>query len=134
MIKVISTYATYHGFNLIVILPKDGVTPLDTVRECLAEGNVAGLIVPSINRYGIIEDLSGLADELHAAGALLTEYCDPSALAVVKTPAEWGADIAVGDGQSLGIPLCYGYVSTCDSPRFIGCNRQAIIIFKKFIC
>ena len=108
VIKVISTYATYHGFNLIVILPKDGVTPADVVRECLAEGNVAGLIVPSVNRYGIIEDLSGLADELHGAGALLTEYCDPSALAVVKTPAEWGADIAVGDGQSLGIPLCYG--------------------------
>ena len=36
------------------------------------------------------------------------EYCDPSALAVVKTPAEWGADIAVGDGQSLGLPLSYG--------------------------
>ena len=45
---------------------------------------------------------------MHSAGALLVEYCDPSALAVLKSPAEWGADIAVGDGQSLGVPLCYG--------------------------
>ena len=53
-------------------------------------------------------------------GALLVEYCDPSALAVVKTPAEWGSDIAVGDGQSLGIPLCYGgpYVG------FMACREQ----------
>ncbi|MBQ2331796.1 MAG: glycine dehydrogenase, partial [Bacteroidales bacterium] len=40
--------------------------------------------------------------------AVLVQYCDPSALAVVKSPAEWGADIAVGDGHSLGIPLNFG--------------------------
>ena len=108
VIKVISTYATYHGFNALVLLPDGGVTSRAYVREVLAEGNVAGLIAPSVNRYGLIEDHSGLADDLHEAGALLIEYCDPSALAVVKTPAEWGADIAVGDGQSLGIPLCFG--------------------------
>ena len=57
---------------------------------------------------------------VHEMGGLLVEYCDPSALAVVKTPAEWGADIAVGDGQSLGIPLCYGgpYVG------FMACREQ----------
>ena len=108
VIKVICTYATYHGFNVLVLIPKEGETPVEALKECLAEGNVAGLIVPSVNRYGIIEDHTGLADVLHEAGALLIEYCDPSALAVVKSPAEWGADIAVGDGQSLGIPLCYG--------------------------
>ncbi|MCR4570735.1 MAG: aminomethyl-transferring glycine dehydrogenase subunit GcvPA [Bacteroidales bacterium] len=82
--------------------------------------DVAGVIVPSICRHGIIQDLSGIADAVHAAGALLIEYCDPSALAVLKTPAEWGADIAVGDGQSLGIPLCYGgpYVG------FLACKSE----------
>ncbi len=82
--------------------------------------DVAGVIVPSICRHGIIQDLSGVADAVHAAGALLIEYCDPSALAVLKTPAEWGADIAVGDGQSLGIPLCYGgpYVG------FLACKSE----------
>ena len=74
----------------------------------LGHGDIAGAIVPSVNRYGIIENLDGFAEALHGAGALLVEYCDPSALAVLKTPAEWGADIAVGDGQSLGIPLNFG--------------------------
>ena len=45
---------------------------------------------------------------IHAAKAILVEYCDPSALGVLKTPAEWGADIAIGDGQPLGLPLSYG--------------------------
>ena len=82
--------------------------------------DVAGVIVPSICRHGVIQDLTGVADAVHAAGALLIEYCDPSALAVLKTPAEWGADIAVGDGQSLGIPLCYGgpYVG------FLACRSE----------
>ncbi len=101
VIKTIQTYARYSGVNLIVA---------DSVTEAIAEGSLdlAGVIVPSINRYGIIENHTGLADLVHSLGGLLVEYCDPSALAVVKTPAEWGADIAVGDGQSLGIPLCWG--------------------------
>ena len=101
VLDTIRTYARYSGVNLVV--SKD-------IAEDIAGagGDLAGVIVPSVNRYGIIEDLGGLAQTVHSAGALMVEYCDPSALAVVKTPSEWGADIAVGDGQSLGIPLCYG--------------------------
>ncbi|MCQ2156672.1 MAG: aminomethyl-transferring glycine dehydrogenase subunit GcvPA, partial [Bacteroidales bacterium] len=101
VIATIETYARYSGINAVVV---------EDVEEAVAEGvlDLAGVIVPSINRYGIIENHKGLADLVHEMGGLLVEYCDPSALAVVKTPAEWGADIAVGDGQTLGIPLCYG--------------------------
>ena len=101
VIAVLRTYARYSGINLVETYD---------IAEAVAEGtlDLAGVIVPSINRFGIIENHRGLADLVHGAGGLLVEYCDPSALAVVKTPAEWGADIAVGDGQSLGIPLCYG--------------------------
>ena len=101
VIATIKTYAKYSGVNVVVV---------DDVHEAVAEGvlDLAGVIVPSINRFGVIENHTGLADLVHSKGGLLVEYCDPSALAVVKTPAEWGADIAVGDGQSLGIPLCYG--------------------------
>ncbi len=113
VIAVLETYAKYSGINLVVT---------DEVHEAVAEGtlDLAGVIVPSINRFGIIESHLGLADLVHGAGALLVEYCDPSALAVVKTPAEWRADIAVGDGQSLGIPLCYGgpYVG------FMACKNE----------
>ena len=101
VIDTIRTYARYSGINVIVS---------EHVAEDVAEGvlDLAGVIVPSVNRYGIVENHAGLAGLVHGAGALLVEYCDPSTLAVLKTPAEWGADIAVGDGQSLGIPLCYG--------------------------
>lgn len=101
VIETVRTYAKYSGINLVIV---------QDVESAIADNgsDLAGVLVPSINRYGLFENLDGLADKVHAAGALLTVYCDPSALAVVKTPAEWGADIAVGDGQSLGIPLCYG--------------------------
>ena len=101
VLDTLKTYAKYAGINLVI-----SEHPVEDIAEGVLD--LAGVIVPSINRYGIIEDHSGLADLVHSLGGLLVEYCDPSALAVVKTPAEWGADIAVGDGQSLGIPLCYG--------------------------
>ncbi len=108
VLSVVETYAKYAGIRLSYIESEGGRTSLASLRSLVADGDVAGAIVPALNRYGIIEDLGGMADALHAADALLVEYCDPSALAVLKTPAEWGADIAVGDGQSLGIPLNYG--------------------------
>ena len=113
VLDVIKTYASYSGVNVVVS---------ESVTEDVAEGvaDLAGVVVPSVNRYGIIEDHSGLADLVHSMKALLVEYCDPSVLAVVKSPAEWGADIAVGDGQSLGIPLNYGgpYVG------FMACTQE----------
>lgn len=101
VIETVQTYAKYAGINIVVS---------ENVVEDVAEGvlDLAGVIVPAVNRYGCIEDHTGLAELVHSLGALLVEYCDPSVLAVVKSPAEWGADIAVGDGQSLGIPLCFG--------------------------
>lgn len=108
VIKVIETYAKFHGVEITVVPAQGGVTPFKAVQALLAQEDVAGVIVPSVNRYGIVEDLTGFADAIHAAKALLVNYCDPSALAVVKTPGEWDADIAVGDGQPLGLPLSYG--------------------------
>ena len=107
VIKVVETYAKFHGVTLGYIDAAEGETSLEALKQALTE-DVAGIIVPSVNRYGIVEDHSGFAAAVHAAKALMVEYCDPSALAVVKTPGEWEADIAVGDGQSLGLPLCYG--------------------------
>ena len=108
VLEVVKTYAKFHGLELTVIPADGGVTSLGAIEAELEKGGVAGVIVPSVNRYGIVEDLTGFADAIHAHKALLVEYCDPSALTVVKTPGEWGADIAVGDGQPLGLPLSYG--------------------------
>ena len=100
VIETVLTYAKFPGINVVV--------SSDVKADIASVEDLAGVVVPSINRYGTVEDLTGLADAVHDKGALLVEYCDPSALAVLKTPAEWGADVAVGDGQTLGIPLCYG--------------------------
>ncbi|MBR3406554.1 MAG: aminomethyl-transferring glycine dehydrogenase subunit GcvPA [Bacteroidales bacterium] len=108
VIQVVETYAKFHGVELGYLPALDGQTSLQALQAELAADDVAGVIVPSVNRYGIIEDHSGFADAIHGEKGILVEYCDPSALAVVKTPAGWDADIAVGDGQPLGLPLCYG--------------------------
>ena len=108
VIRTVQCYAKWAGTVIELIPSKDGQTSLEALQAALADASVGGVIVPGVNRYGIVEDHEGFAEAVHKAGALLVEYCDTSTLAVVKSPAEWGADLAVGDGQPLGIPLCYG--------------------------
>ncbi len=108
VVNVVKTYAKFHGVDLTVTPEKDGVTDIEAVKVALEAGDVAGLIVPTPNKYGIIEDFTGLADLLHGVKAYLCVNADPSTLAVLRTPAEWGADIACGDGQTLGMPLNFG--------------------------
>lgn len=105
---VAATYARYHGVRLDLIEECDGATSREHLESMLAEGDVAGVIVASPNRFGILEDYSGLADTVHAAKALLVINSHASALGAIKSPGEWGADIAAGDAQSLGMPLDFG--------------------------
>lgn len=120
--KVVETYARFHGVALGNIAQKDGQTSLESLKAELEAGDVAGIIVPAVNRFGIVEDFTGFADAVHEAKAIVVEYCDPSVLAVIKTPGEWGFDVAVGDGQSLGLPLNYGgpYVG------FMACAKEHV--------
>ena len=106
--RVVKTYAKYHGVEIEEIPMENGVTSKSAFEEMVAKGDVAGVIVASPNFYGILEDYTGWADTCHANKALFIMNCPASALGVIKTPGEWGADVAVGDGQSLGIPLNYG--------------------------
>lgn len=105
---VVRTYARYHKVALEVIPEKDGVTSVEAFHEMMGAGDVAGVIVAAPNFYGIVEDYTGWAEYCHERKALLVMNCQASALAAIKTPGEWGADIAVGDAQSLGMPLNYG--------------------------
>lgn len=106
--RVVETYAKYHGIGIQLVKATDGVTDRKDLTEKLNAGGVAGMLVQTPNYYGIVEDYSGLADELHEKKALLIINSIAADLAVLKTPKEWGADIAVGDGQSLGIPMTFG--------------------------
>ncbi len=107
--RVVATYARYHGIDLQEIREEGGVTSRAHLEELLAaNADVAAVIVPVPNYYGIVEDHAGLADLCHANKALLVMQCVAADLAVLRTPGEWGADIACGDAQSLGIPLNFG--------------------------
>lgn len=107
-LKVLKTYALHRGIEVEVLPIRDGATSLDDVKTRLAEGGYAGVIVQQPNVYGIVEDFTGFADACHEQKALLVIDSVAADLAVLKTPGEWGADIAVGDGQSLGIPMQFG--------------------------
>lgn len=106
--RVVNTYAHFHGIDLDVIPQKEGITDLDILKQEVAKGDVAGVILGQPNFYGIIEDYTGVAESCHTNKTLMIMNCPASTLAVLKTPGEWGADIAVGDCQSLGMPMNYG--------------------------
>ena len=107
-VKVMTRYAHHQGIDLFALHVKDGTTDLEELKAELAKGDVAGVMVQQPNVFGIVEDYTGFAEACHEQKALFMMNCVAADLAVLKTPGEWGADIAVGDGQSLGIPMQFG--------------------------
>ena len=107
-VRVVETYAKFHGIDIVKIAQKDGATDRDDLLAKLNGGDVAGVVVQAPNYYGIVEDFTGFADAAHDQKALFIINSIAADLAILKSPAEWGADIAVGDGQSLGIPMSFG--------------------------
>lgn len=107
-LAVIKTYAHFQGVEIEMIDEVDGVTSTEDMKRKLGEGGVAGVVVQQPNYYGIIEDYSGYADMAHEKKALFIMNSVIADLALLRTPGEWDADIAVGDVQSLGIPMAFG--------------------------
>jgi glycine dehydrogenase subunit 1 len=110
--EVARTYAEGPDLRIVEVGPElgasfDGRLPIDRVRAALDE-DTAALIVQQPNFLGSIEDLRPLADAAHAVGALLVVAVNPIALGLLESPGAAGADIVVGEGQPLGIPLAYG--------------------------
>lgn len=108
VLNVVKTYAHFHGFNVELIAENDGATDKEQMDARLEKGGVAGVIVQQPNYHGIVEDFSGFADSCHAHKSLFIVNSVAADLALLKTPGEWGADVAVGDGQSFGIPMAFG--------------------------
>lgn len=120
--EVLATYAAGPGIIIEMIPEENGVTSLVSLDRQLQAGDVAGVIVASHNKYGIIEDFEGFADKCHGHKALFIINSYAADLGVLRSPAEWGADIACGEAQSLGMPLNYG------GPYFgYLCCRQALM-------
>ncbi len=107
VVEVVKTYAKYKGITVTMVAEKDGETDYKDMESKLSN-DVASLIVQNPNVYGIVENYTGVKTRLNETKTMFVINQDPSTLSHLKTPASWGADIAVGDAQTLGVPLSYG--------------------------
>ena len=107
VLSVIRTYAFGRGVPVETVPLRGGVTDPEALSPLLRE-DVSCLVVQQPNFFGCIENLDSLTESVHAAGARIVVHCNPIAMAELKTPGECNADIAVGEGQPLGIPLSWG--------------------------
>lgn len=98
---------TYNQGRDIELMGDDKPRTLIELADLL-DDNTAMLAVSYPNFFGQLEDLSKLAEQIHNVGALLCVVTNPMALGLLKPPGEMGADIVVGEGQTMGIPLSYG--------------------------
>lgn len=104
---VLSTY--FRGFpsSLISVPQVNGLMDIEASHSMITE-KTAAVLVQTPNFFGCLEDISILAEKAHKVGALLVVMVDPLSLGILKSPGELGADIVVGEGQSLGNVLSFG--------------------------
>ena len=106
-IAVVKTYCESRSVP-VTVLPVDGcATDLEALKAALAK-DTAAVYVQSPNYYGVIEDMDAVVAAAHEVGAKVIMGANPISLGLLKTPGEYGADIAVGEGQPLGMPLAFG--------------------------
>ena len=105
-IETVKTYCKAAGRQVVIVSAKDGVTDVAELKANL-EG-AACFYAEMPNYFGIVEDYESLSNIAHEAGAKFIMGTNPMALSIYKTPAEFGADIAVGEAQGLGMPMSFG--------------------------
>ncbi len=105
--QVIDTYLSARPFEILTVPMKDGLTDLNRLEDAVDE-NTACVLIGQPNFFGLLEEIDRVATITHKVGAKLIMSVDPIAQAILKTPADCGADIAFGEGQPLGISPSYG--------------------------
>ncbi len=106
-ITAIRTYCESRSVPVTVLPVKNGAVESDDLAAALAS-DAACLYVQSPNYYGVLENMDAIVAAVHDAGARVVMGANPISLGILKTPGEYGADIAVGEGQPLGLPLGFG--------------------------
>lgn len=106
-LQVIRTYCHSADAPVQVLPEAAGLLDADALGKALG-GDVACVVVQSPNYYGQVEDMQAIVAACHAAGVKVVMSCNPMALALLKTPGEMDVDIAVGEGQPLGMPMSFG--------------------------
>jgi glycine dehydrogenase subunit 1 len=106
--QVLSTETRGHGLvSRVVDLLPGAATDLDAVSAAI-DGDTAAIVVQQPNFFGALEDLRAAGEIAHAAGALFVVVADPLSLGLLEAPGVLGADIVVGEAQSLGNPMSFG--------------------------
>ena len=105
--RTVETYCFGNGMEVKTVPVKNGFTDAQALADLL-DDTVACFYLQQPNYFGRIESAKELGETAHAAGAKFIMGVNPIAMAVLKTPGECGADIAVGEGQPLGMPLSFG--------------------------
>ena len=105
--RVVESYTQGMELRLRPVPAPDGVLEPDAVRPLVTEATAA-VVVQSPNFYGCLEDVAALSEVAHAAGALSVVVAEPVNLGVLEAPGRLGADIVVGEGQGLGVPMSFG--------------------------
>ena len=106
-VNTIRTYCYGSNTEVRIVPCKDGKTDLEALKEMLTP-DVASLVLQQPNFYGQLEDAKAIGEAVHAAKAMFILSCDPLSLAILPTPKEVGADVMVGEGQCLGLPIAWG--------------------------
>lgn len=104
---MLSSYTSNLQLELVTVPQKDGVSDMDALMAAVDE-TCAAVVVQNPNFFGVVADFSELFAHARAKGAISVASVYPVLQAVIKTPGEMGADIAVAEGQSLGLPLSFG--------------------------
>ena len=105
--QVVETYVEGPGLKIKSAPLGDGVTDLDALRKAVSK-HTAAVVIQYPNFFGCLEDVRAAADCAHEAGALLVVVADPINLGLLTPPGASGADIVVGEGQGLGVPMSFG--------------------------
>lgn len=105
--ETMQTYLRRRGVEIITIPYEEGLTAQGSLEQMLTD-EVAAVLLQSPNFLGSVEDLRMFGELIHAKGGLLVACVDPLSLGVLESPGRLGADIVVGEGQSLGLPLSFG--------------------------
>ncbi len=105
--ETLQTYLLRKGIEIIWLPYEEGLTSAEELARVLTK-EVAAVLISSPNFFGCLEDFSLFAELIHEQGGLLIACVDPLALGILESPGKLGADIVVGEGQSLGLPLSFG--------------------------
>ncbi len=105
--RTLNTYLLQRDMEITTVPTRDGVVDEQAWAKAISDSTTAA-VLQSPNFFGCIERMDRLIPAAHAKGALAVVSVDPIASGMLKTPGEFGADIVVGEGQPLGVPLQYG--------------------------